>query len=139
MRSRICVVFALASLACTTGPGSPDEAEAGDAQTSTDETETETGELAECESLDEADCNERSDCYAISGVPISADQSCREPMRFAFCSPQDDCNDAETNYLDPDGGCWWFTADCILDGGGWQSNSDQCPDHEEFQMLPECG
>jgi hypothetical protein len=161
MRARMLVLVVLVSTACSKEPGSPDTdgAEAGETSTGHGESEsdtsttedstsesagsetgdTETGEPVDCPSLGEVECSMTPGCYPVSGISISADLSCREAGRFAVCSSSEFCSEAEIGYRDPEGGCWWFYADCIHGEAGWESSSEQCPDYEEFYMLPECG
>lgn len=154
----LAVVFLLTSLACTgKAPESPDSEGAADESesdtvpsdtstsesTQTEETEEtveteETGEMVDCTLLDEAECGSTAGCTPVWGTPISADHTCKEAGRFAACTTNENCSDAEIGYRDPEDICWWFFADCIYGTPGWEASSEQCPDYESFHMLPDC-
>ena len=125
----------------TTGDGGTETETGTDSETGTEtETGTDTAPPPACETLDEAACEARDDCARFGGTPISEALDCTEAPRFAICLDIEAvCNQAEVNYLDPEGQCWWFTAGCIFGVEGWQSNSPQCPDKDVFDMLPACG
>lgn len=77
---------------------------------------------ADCEKLDQADCESHAHCGVQQGRPANEQEACMEDRAFAACFTRDVtrvCTDAETWAKAPDGQFWLLLNGCVPTG--WEA------------------